>query len=356
MLDTIREGTACAAIGEPWVHPILGPLQSRVAMSAMTRSFAGPDHVATDAMAAYYARRAVHGVGLVLTESTAVHPSGDGFPDAPRMCMPAQAASWRQVVDAVHAAGARIFSQLLHCGRISHEDYTDGAQPVSSTDRAADGINRRNGKPYATPRRLAASELQDLYDMHRRAAAAALSVGFDGVELHLAHGYLADQFFDARVNDRDDRYGGSVENRCRFGLELTDALLRECGAARVMVRISPSRWMGGRYNWPDLEAMLAYLVPAFDALGLRMLDVSCARADYHETSGRVVREIRPQWPYFLMAGASLTPAQAQAELDAGFIDMVTYGRLLIANPDLVERIRDGREMVPYDAALLDVLE
>jgi N-ethylmaleimide reductase len=340
---------------DAYPHPFLGELQSRVVMTAMTRSFAGPGHLATPQMAEYYARRAAHGVGLVLTESIAVDPSGDGFPTAPRLHTTEQADSWRVVVEAVHAAGAPIAAQLLHCGRITHEDYTDGIQPVSSTDQRAGGINRRNGKPYGEPRRLPAGELPRIVDVHRHSARLALSAGFDLVELHLAHGYLADQFFDARVNDRSDEYGGSVENRCRFGLELALAMLDECGPERLMVRISPSRWMGGLYDWPDLDEMLARLIPAFDALGVRMLDISCARADYHATSGRIVRKVRPMWPHFLVAGASLPAAEAQAELDAGLLDMVTYGRWLIANCDLVERMRAGDPPRPYDESLLDVL-
>lgn len=352
---TPETGGARRLLCGSWEHPVLGKLQSRVVMTAMTRSFAGPGHVATPAMAGYYAKRAKHGVGLVLTESIVIDPSGDGFPRTPRLHERAQAESWRPVVRAVHEAGAPIYAQILHCGRISHEDWTDGIQPVSSTDRRAEGINRRNEKPYAIPRRLRADELPAIVEMHRRSAALALEAGFDGVELHMAHGYLADQFFDARVNDRIDAYGGAVEHRCRVGLELTEALLRECGRDRLMVRISPSRWMGGTYDWPDLHEMLGYLVPALDGLGLRMLDVSCARADYFETSGRVIRLIRPRWPHFLIGGASLAPADAQAELDASLVDMVTYGRLLIANPDLVERLRSGRALEPYDAAMLDVL-
>lgn len=343
------------ALCDSWVHPLLGRLSSRVIMSAMTRNFAGPGHAATEAMAAYYARRATHGVGLILTESTVIHPSADGFPAAPHLNSVAQVASWRLVTDAIHAAGGRVFCQLIHCGRISHPDYLEGKQPVSSTDQPAEGIYRHNGKPYGTPRRLASTEIPGIYGMFRRAAAAALEAGFDGVELHLAHGYLCDQFFDARVNDRDDAYGGSVENNCRFALELTRAIVADCGVERVMVRISPSRWRNGLLDWPDLDAMLGYLIPALDDAGLRLLDVSCAKADYFETSGRVIRQIRPSWPHFLTGGASLSAREAQAELDAGLLDMVTYGRLLIANPDLVERLREDRPIAPYDAELLESL-
>lgn len=341
---------------EPWTHPTLGVLQSRVVMTAMTRNFAGPGHTATPAMAAYYAARAKGGVGLILTEATIVHPSGDGYASVPYIRDDSHVESWRGVVDAVHAAGVRIFCQLWHCGRISHPDFLSGAAPVSSSDRQASGINRQNNKPYGVPRRLDAAELPGIVEMFRHAAANAMRAGFDGVELHLAHGYLPDQFFDARVNDRLDEYGGSVENRCRFPLDITRAVLHECGPAHVMARISPSRFMGELYDWPDFDAMLAYVIPAFDDAGLRMLDVSCANADYFQTSGRVIRQIRAAWPHFLIGGASLPAPAAQAELDAGLLDMVTYGRFLIANCDLVVRFRTGDPLVAYDRAMLDTLE
>lgn len=344
-----------ADLTSAWAHPLLGELSSRVVMSAMTRSAATADGVPTAAMAAYYARRAQGAVGLLLTESTAVSAVGDGFPNAPRIISDTHVEGWRRVTDAVHGAGAPIFCQLFHAGRITHPDYTDGLQPVSATDRQAEGINRRNGKPYAVPRRLEASELPRIIEEFRRAASAAMRAGFDGVELHLAHGYLIDQFLDARVNDRDDAYGGTVANRCRLAIELTAAVVAELGSGNVIVRISPSRWMDGMYDWPEMPAMLNHLLPAMAAAGLRMLDISCAKADYLATSGRVVRRVRPLWPHLLMAGASLSRDEAQAELDAGLLDMVTFGRLLIANPDLVQRWRDGRSIRAYDPAMLSSL-
>jgi 2,4-dienoyl-CoA reductase-like NADH-dependent reductase (Old Yellow Enzyme family) len=307
-------------------------------------------------MAEYYARRARNEVGLILTESTAISPVGDGFPNAPRVFAPEHIAGWRTVTTAVHAGGAPIFCQLIHCGRITHPDYTDGRQPVSATDRRAAGINRRNGQPYPVPRRLRDGELPAVIDEFRLAAAAAIEAGFDGVELHLAHGYLVDQFLDARVNDRSGAYGGSIPNRCRFAIELTAAVVGDLGPARVMARISPSRWMDGLYEWPDLPGMLAYLLPSFDAIGLRMLDISCARAVYHDTAGRAVRLTRARWPHLLIAGASLSPLEAQAELDQGLLDMVTYGRALIANPDLVPRLRTRRELRAYDPQMLQHLD
>lgn len=349
-------GDGPRGIAEPWNSPLLGHLQSRVVMSAMTRSAAGPDHVPTAAMATYYARRAEAGVGLVLTESTAIAPIGDGFPDAPRIVTEAQIEGWRTVTEAVHRAGAPIFCQLLHAGRITHPDYTDGFLPVSSTDRPAGGINRRNNQPYATPRRLDESELPEVVDLFQVAAAAADLAGFDGVELHLAHGYLPDQFLDGRVNDRTDRHGGSVENRCRFAVALVRSVVQQLGPERVIARMSPSRWMDGLYDWPDLDDMIAHLLPALETAGLRMLDISCARSDYAATSGRIVRMARPLWPHLLMAGASLSQDDAQAEIDAGLVDMVTYGRPLLANHDLVRRFRDRLPVTEFEPRMLDTLE
>lgn len=349
-------GSGGRALLDEWESPLGSRLASRVVMSAMTRSAAGPAHVPTEAMATYYARRARHGVGLILTESTAVAAVGDGFPDAPRIITPSQVEGWRTVTSAVQAVGGTIFCQLIHCGRMAHPDYTGGLQPVSSTDRPAAGIIRRNGKPYVAPRRLAVEELPTIVDEFGAAAEASCDAGFDGVELHLAHGYLIDQFLDARVNDRDDEYGGSIVNRCRLALELTQAVIARVGPSRVIARLSPSRWMGGHYEWPDMPAMLDYLIPALDAAGLRALDISCARADYFTTSGSVVRAIRRHWPHLLIAGASLTESEAQAELDARWLDMVTFGRALIANPDLVERWRGGQAVVPYNVRMLDELQ
>jgi N-ethylmaleimide reductase len=339
----------------PFMHPIFGELPSRAVMSAMTRGFASTGHLANDAIRDYYARRAQGRAGMILTEGIVIHPSADGYRDVPRLHTAEQAASWKPVIEAVHAHGTKILAQLWHCGRISHPDFTDGLQPVSSTAVVAGGINRQNNKPYGEPRALAAEELPVVYQQFIDAARLALDAGFDGVQLHLGHGYLADQFIDARVNDRKDAYGGSVENRCRMPLELLQAVIDAVGAERVMVRISPSRMMGGLYEWPDMDAILAYLLPRFENAGLRMLDISCANADYYQTSGKVIRQIRSQWPHLLIGGASLTPAQAESELEEGWVDMVTWGRAFIANPDLIQKIRQGKPLNPFNDQMRSTL-
>ncbi|CAM3564141.1 hypothetical protein [Paracidovorax anthurii] len=340
----------------PFVHDdAAGPMRNRVAMAAMTRGFADAAHCCTADIAAYYARRAAAGVSLILTEGIVIHPSADGYRNVPHLQTDEQAESWIPAIRQVQEAGGRIVAQLWHCGRISHPDFTGGLAPVSSTGRAAAGINRQNGLPYGQPRALQASEMPGIYRLFEEAAQRALHVGFDGVQIHMGHGYLIDQFLDARVNDRTDAYGGSVENRCRIVLELVERLLPICGPRRLMIRLSPSRMMGGLHEWPDLDGMLAYLIPRLDRLGLRQLDISCADAPYAETSGKIVRRIRPLWPHFLIGGASLSAEDAEREIRDGLLDMVTWGRAILANPDFVRRLEREEALAPMTPELRAVL-
>lgn len=337
---------------DPLAHPGFIPLRNRIVMSAMSRSFAAPGSLVSEAMCDYYAKRAK--AGLILTEGTIIHTSGDGWKDAPHIQTPEQAASWTRAIAAVHAGGGKIACQLWHMGRISHADFT-GDAPVSSTNVAAAGVNRQNNKPYGEPHALQPDEMPTVIGYFVDAAKRALDAGFDAVELHGGHGYLIDQFLDANVNDRTDAYGGSVENRCRFALEVFEKVLAAVPAERVIARISPSRFMGGVYDWPDLDAMLAYFIPALERLGLKALDVSCANSDYAQTAGRMVRKIRPLWHGVIIGGASLSIEQAEAELNGGGLDAVTWGRAFIANPDLVDRIESGAEWTPFDDSMRSTL-
>lgn len=344
-----------SALLEPLGRPDFIPLRNRIVMSAMTRGFADGDHRATPMMREYYRRRAEGGVGLILTEGVIVHPSGDGYRDVPHIATDGQSQSWAPVIQAVHDHGARIACQLWHCGRISHPDFTGGEAPVSSTDRAAEGVNRQNEKPYGKPRPLTVGEMPTVFGYFADAARRALDVGFDAIELHLGHGYLADQFLDARINDRTDDYGGSIENRCRFSLELLDRVLPVAGSERTIARISPSRSMGGLYDWPDLEEMIRYFIPELWRRGLRVLDISCANADYFETSGRIIRAVRPLWPGVIIGGASLSAKAANEEIEHGLVDLVTWGRAFIANPDLPKKIESKESWVEFTQEMRETL-
>ena len=320
-------------------------------MSSMTRSFAKNSHLCNPEIAAYYERRALDGVGLILTEGIIVHPSGDGYNDVPYLYTQEQMKSWRLAVDSVQRHGSKIYAQLWHCGRISHPDFTNGFAVVSSTGRAATGINRQNQKPFGLPHALRAGEMQGIYAMFKNSAALAMEAGFDGIELHMGHGYLVDQFLDAQVNDRTDEYGGSVQNRCRFAQELLLGVIEAVGSERVMVRISPSRMMGQLYEWPNLHEMLDELLSSFSQLGLRQLDVSCANADYFQTSGKVIRYIRKQWPHLIVGGASLSIEDAEKEIAEGYLDLVTWGRALIANPDFVNRVTNRIPLLSFEDSM-----
>jgi N-ethylmaleimide reductase len=345
------------------IPPILKPLNSsnlgvfknRVVMSAMTRSFADKSNLCTLEIAKYYERRARGGVALILTEGIVIHPSGNGYNSVPHLFTQAQMESWKNTVELVHQHGSKIYAQLWHCGRISHTDFTSGYEVVSSTNAPADGINRQNNKPYGSPSRLLEDEIPNIYRMYIHSAKLAMKSGFDGVQIHMGHGYLVDQFFDARINDRTDKYGGSIENRCRFALELCAEVIHVIGADKVMIRLSPSRMMNGLYEWPDLNEMLHYLLPELDKIGLRQLDISCANANYFDTSGKVIRLIRKSWPHLLIGGASLSIEDANLEIENGNLDMVTWGRAILANPDFVERLQHNKELLDFQDSMRDSL-
>lgn len=330
-------------------------LKNRLVMTAMTRNFADKNHCATELMRDYYERRAKNGVGFILTEGTIVHPSGDGYPDVPYIYTDKQTESWKKVVSAVQAQDTKIFCQLWHCGRISDPFYLNGGIPVSASDIPGVGMHSRLKIPFVAPRALRTDEIPEIVEMFAHATENALRAGFDGVEVHAGHGYLLDGFFDSNVNNRTDEYGGSIENRCRFPLMVIKRVLQIAGPLRTSVRISPSREMNGLYEWPDYEAMLAYLIPKLDEMGLKILDVSCASSDYFKTSGRMMRIVRPLWPHILIGGASLSPRNSDEEIQNGLIDLVTYGRFILANPDFVDKIKKGEELAPYSRELLKTL-
>ena len=329
--------------------------QNRIVMSAMTRGFADKNHCATIDILNYYERRAKNNIGLIITEGIIIHPSADGYNNVPHLFTNEQMLSWKKVVGAVHKYKTKIYAQLWHCGRISHSDYTDGVAPVSSTNKQATGTNRQNQKLFGKPRALKLDEMENIYNMFNHSAELALEAGFDGVEIHMGHGYLIDQFLDANINDRQDKYGGTVENRIRFAIELLNSLIKKIGHEKIMVRISPSRIMGGLYEWPDMMTVLEKLLKEFDSSGLRQLDISCANSNYFETSGKVIKQIKKQWPHLLIGGASLTITQAENEIKEGYLDMVTWGRAILANPDFVKLVEKGLSLKNFDNSMRESL-
>jgi N-ethylmaleimide reductase len=311
-------------------------LPNRIVMAALTRSRAGRTHVPNALMAEYYTQRAA--AGLLITEATMVAADGCAFTGEAGLFDEACVAGWRAVTDAVHARGGHIAVQLWHPGRAAHSALNNGVQPISSTDRAIrnDTIHTPEGtKPYEAPRRLQLNELPGIVAQFGAAAERAKRAGFDGAQLHGAHGYLLDQFLRDSVNDRTDAYGGSTANRARLLLEAVDAVTAVFGAGRVSVRISPLV----PYN--DISdsnpgELVTHVSRELSRRGLSFLELR--HADHRAPAERelaVIARREFQGPLFLNGAFDLD--SAQAALTSGEADAVVFGRPFIGNPDLVER-------------------
>ena len=330
----------------------LGPLTlpNRIVMAPMTRNRAGPGNVPGALAAIYYAQRA--SAGLIVSEATQVSPQGVGYPGTPGIHSAEQVAGWTRVTDAVHGAGGRIFLQLWHVGRISHPSLQPGGGlPVapSAIAPAGQAMTREGLKPFVTPRALETAEIPGIVEDYRLGARHAREAGFDGVELHGANGYLVDQFLRDRTNHRTDRYGGSAQNRARFLIEVTEALVGEWGAERVGVRLSttaPFNDMGDS----DPAATFTAAVGDLNRFSLAYLHIVEPVAGDPVPAGEMpdIRFFRKLWRGTLMGNKGYDLARAQAALRDGAVDLVSFAALFLANPDLPERLRRGGPFNPPD--------
>jgi 2,4-dienoyl-CoA reductase-like NADH-dependent reductase (Old Yellow Enzyme family) len=317
-------------------------LPNRIIMAPLTRCRAGAGRVPTDLMREYYVQRA--SAGLILSEATAVDPMGVGYPDTPGIWSEEQVTGWKKITDAVHAAGGRLFLQLWHVGRISDPCYLDGALPVAPSAIAAPGhVNLiRPQKPFVTPRALELAEIPGVIAAYRRGAENALRAGFDGVELHGANGYLLDQFLQDSANHRSDAYGGSLENRARLPLEVTDAVIAVWGADRVGYHLAPR---GDAHGMGDSNRAATFGHLATE-LGKRKIAFLCARESLDEP--RLGPALKRAFGGVYIANQGHTRETAQRVLDAGEADAVAWGKLFIANPDLPRRLQLGAAFNPPD--------
>jgi len=308
-------------------------LPNRIVMAPLTRMRADPGRVPNAMMAQYYVQRA--SAGLILSEATSVSPMGVGYPDTPGIWSEAQVAGWRQVTEAVHAAGGRMLLQLWHVGRISDPELLNGELPVAPSAIAPEGhVSRlRPKRPYTAPRALRTDEIPGIVEEFRQGAVNARAAGFDGVEIHGANGYLLDQFLQDGSNLRTDDYGGSIERRARLLLEVTDACIGVWGAPRVGVHLSPG---GTTHSMRDSDpaATFGYVARELDRRGIAFL---CVR----EPLGgpRVGPRLRAAFGGVYIANDGFTPESAEGTVQRGEADAVAFGRLFIANPDLPRRVR-----------------
>ncbi|ANI17272.1 MULTISPECIES: alkene reductase [Pseudomonas] len=312
----------------------LGDLQlpNRIIMAPLTRCRADEGRVPNALMAEYYTQRA--GAGLILSEATSVTPMGVGYPDTPGIWSDDQVRGWSNVTKAVHANGGRIMLQLWHVGRISDPLYLNGETPVApSAIKPAGHVSLvRPIKEFVTPRALETEEIADIVEAYRQGAENAKAAGFDGVEIHGANGYLLDQFLQSSTNQRTDQYGGSIENRARLLLEVTDAAIEVWGAGRVGVHLAPRM---DSHDMGDADPLATFGYVARE-LGKRGIAFICTREkEGPDSIGPKLKEIFGG-PY--IANERFTKASANAWLASGKADAVAFGIPFIANPDLVERL------------------
>ncbi|GAA2620937.1 alkene reductase [Streptomyces tubercidicus] len=316
-------------------------LANRIAMAPMTRTRAGAGRVPTDLTAEYYAQRA--SAGLIISESIQPSAVGQGSPNTPGLHSPEQTAAWRTVTDAVHAKGGKIFAQLMHAGRISSPevvaDHPGDLHPVSASAIAAAGqlYSPEGPKEFGTPRELSDADIRATIEDFAAAARNAVDAGFDGVELHGAYGYLVHQFLATGSNRRTDAWGGSVEGRIKFAVEVTKAVTAKIGPQRTGLRISP----GTTFNdiaETDLEATYTALVEAIEPLGLAYLHVVESAPDHRE----LTLTLRKRFSGAFVLNPSTegpTSHDALTLIEDGTADLVSFGALFLANPDLPARLR-----------------
>jgi len=333
----------------------LGPLtlSNRIVMAPLTRNRAEAGFVPSQFAATYYSQRA--SAGLLIAEATQISRQGQGYQDTPGIYTPAQIEGWRQVTQAVHAKGGKIFLQLWHVGRVSHVDLQEnGAAPVApSAIRAETKTFVNNGfEPVSAPRALALDELPGIVNDFRQAAANAIAAGFDGVEIHGANGYLLEQFAKDGANQRDDAYGGSVQNRARLLLEVTQAVAREIGAERTGVRISPVSPANG-ISCSDPQAQFDYIADELNALGVVYLHVvEGATGGPRDVTPFDYGSLRRRFTNTYIANNGYGLDLAATQLAQGHADLFAFGRPFIANPDLVQRLKTGAALAQLDPATL----
>lgn len=320
--------------------PLFQPLQAgafllpnRMVMAPLTRCRASAGRVPNAMMAEYYAQRA--SFGMILSEATSVSPMGVGYPNTPGIWSDEQIEGWKLVTRAVHEAGGQILLQLWHVGRISDPVYLDGELPVSaSAVQPAGHVSLiRPMKSFVTPRALLLEEIPAIIEAYRKGAENARAAGFDGVEIHGANGYLIDQFLQDSTNHRTDEYGGPIENRARFMMEVTDAVVSVWGADRVGMHIAPRC---DSHDMGDSDPAATFLHVARE-LGKRKLAFLCARESHDQPAlGPALKEA---FGGVFIANEGFTPGTARETILSGKADAIAFGKSAIANPDLVERIR-----------------
>jgi len=323
-------------------------LKNRIAMAPMTRNRA-VENIPTELMRKYYSQRAT--AGLIMTEGAQISEQAVGYPATPGIYSEAHIEGWKQITKAVHAAGSCIFAQLWHCGRISHPDYHDGELPVAPSAIKASGqaFTYTGLKDFVMPRALETDEIPGIIKQYRHAAACAMQAGFDGVEIHSANGYLLDQFLRDSTNLRTDAYGGSIENRARLLLEVTEAVVDEIGADKVGIRISPVNAFNDIHdsNPQALFNHVATALSTFKPVYLHVVEVTMA-GDVDRAVE--MHKIRQCFDGIYIANGGYDKQRGNAAIADGLADLAAFGVPFIANPDLPARFKQDANFNQADQA------
>jgi N-ethylmaleimide reductase len=326
-------------------------LKNRTVMSPMTRSRAIEANTPNALMAEYYGQRA--SAGLIITEGTSPSPNGLGYARIPGLYNDAQVRGWKAVTGAVHAKGGKIFVQLMHTGRVAHAlNLPAGGEVVGPAAEPCPGemyTDAQGMQPHSAPRAMTERDIDHAISEYARSAKLALEAGFDGVELHGANGYLIEQFLNANVNKRTDRYGGSIENRNRFALEVVRAVIAAVGADRVGIRLSPHGAFNSTGTYPEQEAQVLALAQELSQLGilyLHVLDHSAMGAPAVPAGYKLA--LRKAFAGAFILAGGFGRASAEQALAEDRADLIAFGRPFLANPDLVERLRKDAPLNPPD--------
>lgn len=313
-------------------------LPNRIIMAPLTRARAGESRVPNSMMAKYYSDRA--SAGLIISEATSVCAMGVGYAGTPGIWSEEQVRGWKGVTEAVHQKGGRIFLQLWHVGRISDPLFLGGALPVAPSAIAPKGHVSlvKPQKPFVTPRALSIGEITEVVEDYRKGSENAKKAGFDGVEIHGANGYLIDQFLQSSTNIREDQYGGSLENRARFMLEITDAVISVWGPGRVGMHIAP------RCDIHDMGDSNPLSVFSYVAKELGRRQVAFLFARERQGEGYLGTQIKEAFGGCYIANQELDQKEGEHLLESGKADAISYGKLFIANPDLPKRFLFNKPM------------
>lgn len=333
-------------------------LKNRILMAPLTRCMADDELIPTQDMADYYGRRGE--AGLIISEAVIIRPDGQGYPNTPGLFTPAQIEGWRTVTNAVHQNGGKIFAQLWHTGRVAHPHFyqTTGSQDVMAPSAVGveGSVPRMRELTYQIPKAVLVEEIAQLVSDYSQAAANAIDAGFDGVEIHGANGYLIDQFLHHDSNRRSDQYGLTPENMSRFALEVVDAIVARIGNDRTALRVSPGAYFNMAGDSRDRD-VFDYLVPELEKRDLAFLHIGIFddAMEFDYLGGRASSYVRSIYSKTLVGVGSFTAETGSKAIADDKFDLLAIGRPFIANPDYVERVRDGKDLVEYSDEMLTSL-